>query len=924
MPYINQESFGGGEWSQAASARVGLQSHASSCRKLTNAIVTRTGAAMKRWPLQYLVNAASTTGSSWLVPYRLRAQGEFILEFYGFNIRVFPNVVTGGQQGEDQDNFTINWSLVQQGVGHVSNSVTLTSPINAATLKGVQYVQAGGTLYIASEGNPVISVSFTGASWNVRAVPFRSLEATLATKTRTLRNLGPVGWGSVGLVVDDAPLTAADILTPDDVSWAIWRVGTDMWFRSIQQVDTRQQTQVGMGINDTTLAGFQAIPYSNWVGPWYGEGTTSNALPGTIRTQQTLNVVSPIPPGGVFLGNSKVTVEAAGGVGYFSADTLGAMLELDPESGANAGIQEPIRMLLIESLDGLQSNSLYSTANTRVIHVFAGATFVQTYENHRFRFLKDRGNPRAGAPFDGVCLLASGKTGAVRVSASADVNGVPPIFFDPGVVGQEVTMNGGRIRVDAYISAQQVSGTVVKDLEFHGPTANWSSVSGASVNPRAIAYHQDRLWLGGVPEAPNRLFASRVGDYEDFTIGTEASDGLSLSVAAEVGGGIQWLRSATDLLVGTEDSVFAVKGAPVTATNLGIDHQTADGGLNVQTELSGAAAVFVGRGGKEIKVAQFQDEAQRFLATNLTDTAFHLFAGKRIKQMAFIRDPEHVLIVLFTDGTVSALSYFPENGVQAWSPWVFQPGHKCISICPRRPLHVDRDEVWAIMERPVYTAEGQQVIRTIERWNPDSVPRMDCLQPLPFGVTQGAAMQIAFIYAGNRVAVYVPPSPPDTQFPIDFGSFLVSIGGEPGPSPGDVFGLGWIISNEPAPNGGNQLQIFNEAIAYEEVCVGYEIPFELRPARPATTDREGVSLGRKHTIQRARVELLNSVDGEIQGFKIHGDWTNREASEQVNGWIDAPGLGVFGSDDDADISVTHSRAHPFQVVAVNRMVDLGD
>ena len=113
--------------------------------------------------------------------------------------------------------------------------------------------------------------------------------------------------------------------------------------------------------------------------------------------------------------------------------------------------------------------------------------------------------------------------------------------------------------------------------------------------PRAITFHQQRLWFGGTTAKPQSIFGSKTDDFENFTVGTNDADALEYAIASYKVNQVQWMSSTEVLLVGTAGGEFKVSGgnAALTPSNVQVTRQTSYGGKNVQPRHVGYQTLFI-------------------------------------------------------------------------------------------------------------------------------------------------------------------------------------------------------------------------------------------------------------------------------------------------------------------------------------------
>jgi hypothetical protein len=273
--------------------------------------------------------------------------------------------------------------------------------------------------------------------------------------------------------------------------------------------------------------------------------------------------------------------------------------------------------------------------------------------------------PYARYAADGVTLKSSGTSGTILLQVSA------PVFL-PGHVGSIVRHKGKAIRITG-ISANglEADGNVIEgNLKDSKTTLDWdeAAFSVARGWPRALAFHQGRLVLGGSRDLPGRLWVSRTGKPFDFDLGTGLDDeAMAFDLSSARGETIRHLFAGRTLMVFTSEAEWVVSGRPLTPTNIQVDRQTSAGNLSTRTvapvDVEGAV-MFVGPDGDSLREFLFVDTEQAYRATDLALSSRHLFRGPL--DQAF-DDRARILFVARMDGTLATVTLERNLSVAAWS-----------------------------------------------------------------------------------------------------------------------------------------------------------------------------------------------------------------------------------------------------------------
>lgn len=208
--------------------------------------------------------------------------------------------------------------------------------------------------------------------------------------------------------------------------------------------------------------------------------------------------------------------------------------------------------------------------------------------------------------------------------------------------------------------------TITAPTTFAPPTPN---VWVAGNYPSAGCFHEGRLWLGGSPNQPATLWASRSGDYSDFNGTTPASKDDPLLFPLSSAGNIQTLTSRTKLVVNTD--VSEVLGTSVDGVisfdDFSFPKQTDWGSHCIQPMVVGRSMVFTSN--SRTRIRTFEDGGDSiggWDGNELSLLATELF-GFQVRKMIYLDEPAYQACFLLADGTIAMATYFyPENVIGWW------------------------------------------------------------------------------------------------------------------------------------------------------------------------------------------------------------------------------------------------------------------
>lgn len=336
-------------------------------------------------------------------------------------------------------------------------------------------------------------------------------------------------------------------------------------------------------------------------------------------------------------------------------------------------------------------------------------------------------------------LTSSATTGSATVTASA----VTGINNDTGFQTTDV----GRV-IRLKVGTNWAWGTITARASTTSITVNWSTTVGgttasnlwrlgtwnsANGYPAAICFHQDRLWLGGPAQYPNRVDASVSGDYTNFAptdaAGTVAdSNALSFNLASAKMNTINWMVSDEwGLLVGTASNEWVVAANTIqvalTPTNINAKQVTSYGSNTVKPIRMGKSTLFLQRTGRKLREMSYQFVVNTFQAPDISMLSEHLTASG-IYQLAAQLAPQPVLWMVRNDGTLVSMSYDKDQEISGWaqhdlggysnSAQTLTAVVESVAVIPSQD--VTRDDLWVSVKRYINGATFRSVELMQKYW----------------------------------------------------------------------------------------------------------------------------------------------------------------------------------------------------------------
>jgi len=277
---------------------------------------------------------------------------------------------------------------------------------------------------------------------------------------------------------------------------------------------------------------------------------------------------------------------------------------------------------------------------------------------------------------DAVTLTPSATSGAITLTASAGV-------FAGGHVGTRVRLQDKEVEITGVASATQAQATTKEALVSSGATKEWEEQAFSAVRgwPVSVAFHQDRMVIGGGRDLPNRLWLSKSADLFNFDLGEGLDDeAIEFAILSDQVNAIRAVFSGRHLQVFTSGAEWMVSGDPLTPGNIQLNRQTRVGSPVDRTipprDVDGAT-LFVSRSLTELREFLFADIEQAYQADDLTVLARHLVKAPRDQDFDKSRRLMHLVM---DDGTLGTVTVYRAEKVTAWTVQETQGAFRSVAV----------------------------------------------------------------------------------------------------------------------------------------------------------------------------------------------------------------------------------------------------
>lgn len=294
-------------------------------------------------------------------------------------------------------------------------------------------------------------------------------------------------------------------------------------------------------------------------------------------------------------------------------------------------------------------------------------------------------------------------------------------------VGKHVLINSGAVEITSLdpINPATVAKGIIRSVliaaskapggawTLNGPV--WNATDGY---PRAVALHEQRLFVAGSNAYPQTIWASKSGLPLDFTRGTLDNEAFQFEVSSNQFNQVLHLASVTQLLALSSGGEFSVYGGvekPIAPTNLQVRNQSIYGCNTVKPQRIGNELYFMQRANRKLRAMAYKYENDAYGAPDLSVLAEHV-TQTGIVEMAYRQEPDSTLWLTRQDGVAPTLTIDRDQDVIGWSRQITAGQFESVATAP----DADGDQVWVIVRREINGA----TVRYVERF--DQAVLLDC------------------------------------------------------------------------------------------------------------------------------------------------------------------------------------------------------
>lgn len=457
----------------------------------------------------------------------------------------------------------------------------------------------------------------------------------------------------------------------------------------------------------------------------------------------------------------------------------------------------------------------------------------------------------------------------LAVTVSATGSGTPTAYIEAGDsnrVGYAKTLGAIEYppnNLPPYTPVPVVTCLIELPFDSTAATANWAIEAWAKYAgyPRSVCFHEQRLWFGGTELQPNTIWASAVGDYENFRRGAFDSDSLAFTLAAQEGSAVQSLVSHDALVIFTQSEEWTAttsQNTAITPSNIFVRRQSRFGSVHKQAFIAANNLLFLQRGSRKLRQFSYGKGGDG-VASDLTLLAEHVTING-IQQMAFQQQPDPIIWCVRNDGVLLSLTYEADQEVIAWARHTTTDG-LFESVATIYGADGKADEVWVVVNR------GGK--RYIERIDSESYQKLE----------EDDATRMVYL----DCAVLLERTPASTSV-----TGLSHLEGKTV----QILANGAVVPAKTVSSGSITLDT-----AASTVVVGIPYTSKLQPSKIEIQMGDGTAQGRRFVCKRAALNL----------WKTYGLQYSDDPNAAENKWFDVEGRSTNTNYDTASPLTTGMR-----------------
>lgn len=241
-------------------------------------------------------------------------------------------------------------------------------------------------------------------------------------------------------------------------------------------------------------------------------------------------------------------------------------------------------------------------------------------------------------------------------------------------------------------------------------TFKWSKRAFRAFNgyPSCVEFHEERLWLAGIPNNPNTLYSSMLNNFEEYGAGTFATSPLQFTISSDKFNPIVSILSKDNLAIFTTSAEFSIGSRNsqevLSGETVSVRRHSNYGSNYLDCEMFQELTVYVNRDDTTLMGMTTTDEFAPYSSTELNSFSTHI-AGSGWLDYSIARSPDNIWFGLREDGQISTLVYSRAQEVLGWSRLKFGDGVQASTVVSQPKF----DKLYLIVNR-----DGESVLEAMD------------------------------------------------------------------------------------------------------------------------------------------------------------------------------------------------------------------
>lgn len=326
-----------------------------------------------------------------------------------------------------------------------------------------------------------------------------------------------------------------------------------------------------------------------------------------------------------------------------------------------------------------------------------------------------------------ITITPSATTGTINITVaptttslftlSSSTLGHHGAYWMIGGLAQTNTTTGlqemGYVQITNVINSYTATATVIKNLKSTTATTVWAEGAWSAVRgyPSKVSFHDARLWFGRTNHEPQKIWGSKIFEYDNFALDTQDDDdALNLPLASNESNELQWISSTKKLLSGTYGGGFVISSGAdnlaITPDNVRADEEIGIGSAAIAPKRIGQFLYYLQRFKMKLREIFYVWDLNTYKAVDRTILSPHILGNGAVDMDVQI-NPDPILYCVRTEGTLALLTREADQEFAAWSRRTTNGTYTSVAVIPSQTA--DYDETWTIVERWIKGAKRKYV-----------------------------------------------------------------------------------------------------------------------------------------------------------------------------------------------------------------------